>query len=209
MPNPGGIIYAIGAVGTSFIKIGCTTGSVMKRLQTLQTGQPFPLQVLASVPVETDAHRIERQVHAFLVQDKHRGEWFEVPMDIATLEALIVRAMASIAEQEAAQKRREEDRDPLKLRRMCGARICQARTRRGWNQSELARRLGKARQHLSQIEQGKQQPRAELLIEIATVLGVSIDYLFGLTDDDERTPAEAAPPAPPRRPRGRKAAPVG
>jgi putative transcriptional regulator len=84
----------------------------------------------------------------------------------------------------------------MDINELIGARICQARTRRGWNQSELARRLGKARQHLSQIEQGKQQPRAELLIEIATVLGVSVDYLFGLTDDDER-------------PRGRKAAAVG
>ncbi len=26
MPSPGGTIYAIGAVGTSWIKIGCTTG---------------------------------------------------------------------------------------------------------------------------------------------------------------------------------------
>jgi hypothetical protein len=43
MPSPGGTIYAIGAVGTSWVKIGRTTGPVMKRLQTLQTGQPFPL----------------------------------------------------------------------------------------------------------------------------------------------------------------------
>ncbi len=26
MPSPGGTIYAIGAVGTSWVKIGCTTG---------------------------------------------------------------------------------------------------------------------------------------------------------------------------------------
>jgi transcriptional regulator with XRE-family HTH domain len=77
----------------------------------------------------------------------------------------------------------------MAINELIGERISQARTRRGWNQSELARRLDKPRQHLSQVEQGKQQPRAELLIEIATVLGVSTDYLLGLTDDEH-------PPAP-------------
>jgi len=76
-----------------------------------------------------------------------------------------------------------------------GVQISRARTRRGWNQSELARRLGKSRQHLSMIEQGKQQPRAELLIEIATVLGVSTDYLLGRVEEecqaDDATDADA------------------
>jgi transcriptional regulator with XRE-family HTH domain len=90
-----------------------------------------------------------------------------------------------------------------------GERICQARTKRGWNQSELARRLEKPRQHLSQIEQGKQQPRAELLIEIATVLGVSTDYLLGRVDDERQLAAQAAPASqPPKRPRRRTAASV-
>ena len=98
----------------------------------------------------------------------------------------------------------------MDMNELIGERIAQARTRRGWNQSELARRLGKPRQHLSQIEQGKQQPRAELLVEIATVLGVSTDYLLGRTHD-ERPPTDQAPPAPPptKRPRPRKATSVG
>jgi len=98
----------------------------------------------------------------------------------------------------------------MDINELIGERIYRARTRRGWNQSELARQLGKPRQHLSQIEQGKQQPRAELLIEIATVLGVSTDYLLGRVHD-ERQPADQAAPAPQpaKRPRPRKAAPVG
>ena len=70
--------------------------------------------------------------------------------------------------------------------------------------------VGKPRQHLSQIEQGKQQPRAELLIELATVLGVSTDFLLGRADD-ERQPADQAAPAPQptKRQRPRKAASVG
>ena len=75
----------------------------------------------------------------------------------------------------------------MDINELIGERISQARARHGWNQSELARRLGKPRQHLSQIEQGKQQPRAELLIELATVLGVSTDYLLGRVHDE--TPA--------------------
>ena len=97
----------------------------------------------------------------------------------------------------------------MDINELIGERISQARTRRGWNQSELARRLGKPRQHLSQIEQGKQQPRAELLIEIATVLGVSTDYLLGRAQDGRQPVDQAAPAAPPaKRQRTRKAAPV-
>jgi transcriptional regulator with XRE-family HTH domain len=97
----------------------------------------------------------------------------------------------------------------MDINELIGERISQARTRRGWNQSELARRLEKPRQHLSQIEQGKQQPRAELLIEIATVLGVSTDYLLGRVEDERQLVNQAAPaPPPPKRPRRRTAASV-
>jgi putative transcriptional regulator len=97
----------------------------------------------------------------------------------------------------------------MDINELIGERISQARTRRGWNQSELARQLGKPRQHISQIEQGKQQPRAELLIEIATVLGVSTDYLLGRVHDERQPAAQTAPaPQPPTRRRPRKATAV-
>jgi transcriptional regulator with XRE-family HTH domain len=72
-----------------------------------------------------------------------------------------------------------------------GERIRLARAKKDWNQSDLARALNKPRQHISQIEQGKQQPRAELLIELADVLGVTTDYLLGRTSkmDSETRPA--------------------
>jgi transcriptional regulator with XRE-family HTH domain len=69
-----------------------------------------------------------------------------------------------------------------------GRRIQAARRRKGWNQSDLARALRKARQHISLIEQGKQFPAVPLLREIAGVLGVSTDYLLGLTNDEEEQP---------------------
>ena len=98
----------------------------------------------------------------------------------------------------------------MDLNALIGERIAHARTRRGWNQSELARRVGKPRQHLSQIEQGKQQPRAELLVDLATVLGVSTDYLLGRTQEEHQPDAQdSAPPAPATRQRTHQAAPVG
>lgn len=69
----------------------------------------------------------------------------------------------------------------MNINEIIGERMRLARTRKGWNQSDLARAVNKPRQHISQVEQGRQQPRAELLIDIADALGVTIDYLLGRT----------------------------
>lgn len=73
MPKLGGVIYALGAVGTSLVKIGSTRTAVEKRRKQLQTGQPFALEVLATVAVETHLARIEKQVHAFLEAERLAG----------------------------------------------------------------------------------------------------------------------------------------
>ena len=69
----------------------------------------------------------------------------------------------------------------MNINEIIGERMRLARTRKDWNQSDLARAVNKPRQHISQVEQGKQQPRAELLIDMADALGVTIDYLLGRT----------------------------
>jgi len=69
----------------------------------------------------------------------------------------------------------------MNINEIIGERMRLARTRKEWNQSDLARAVNKPRQHISQVEQGRQQPRAELLIDIADALGVTIDYLLGRT----------------------------
>ena len=79
-----------------------------------------------------------------------------------------------------------------KIGERIGERIRRARQRLGWNQSELARQLGKPRQHLSLLEQGKQIPTARLLIDLAETLEVSTDYLLGrgkAEDEEEAHPA--------------------
>jgi transcriptional regulator with XRE-family HTH domain len=211
MSNPGGIIYAIGAVGTSWVKIGRTAGPVMQRLKTLQTGQPFPLQVLASLPVETDAHRIEKQVHAFLEAERRRGEWFAVEMDTPTLEALIVRAMEYLADHEAA------DEGDHPLRQILGERIHLARRRSGLSQVQLATRADISPTTLNRVELGRQKLYVDTLVTLARILDVSVDYLVGMTDDDRpltlggrQTDDDAPPPpsAPPKAKRATRKAPV-
>lgn|SRR5262245_6200578 len=103
--HAGGTIYAMQAVGTPWVKIGSTSASVAQRLKRLQTGQPFPLEVIATVPVSSDLQRIERQVHAFLAEVQRRGEWFEMALDTQALEQLIVRAVQHIKQDDEQRQR--------------------------------------------------------------------------------------------------------
>jgi len=67
-------------------------------------------------------------------------------------------------------------------------------------QKELATVTGIPVPTLNRIERGQQSIFAERVVTLARVLDVSADYLLGLIDDP--TPAK-------KRPRPRKAAPVG
>jgi hypothetical protein len=209
MSNPGGTIYAIGAVGTSYVKIGSTRPSVERRMRALQTAQPFSLQVLATVPVEEDLHRIEKQVHAFLATEGRRGEWFNLDIDMGQLEALIVRAIHYLHEEEArkirvraahhAGHRYLEDAFDCGM----GTRIRAERERLALSREDLIKLMGDLRMDrntLWYIEAGRTKtPRADQIIALAKALNVSADYILGLSD-------EPKPPA--QRQRTRKPAPV-
>jgi transcriptional regulator with XRE-family HTH domain len=61
---------------------------------------------------------------------------------------------------------------------MIGEKVRMERERRGWSQSELARRAKLTPQAVSLIEQGKRMtPGAETLLALATALGTTIDQL--------------------------------
>jgi len=67
-----------------------------------------------------------------------------------------------------------------------GARIKRERERHGWSQNELARRAKVRQAQLSELESGKRNDAmASILRRVARTLGVSIDYLVGLYDDEE------------------------
>ncbi len=60
-----------------------------------------------------------------------------------------------------------------------GARIAIRRQKLGWTQYDLAERLGLSRTAVSHFECGRRQPDLDTLNQLADVLGVTMDYLFG------------------------------
>lgn len=68
-----------------------------------------------------------------------------------------------------------------------GQRLRDARTLRSVTQEQLAGRLHSTREAISMVECGKSGWTRDKVVAAATMLEVSIDYLYGLTDDP--TPA--------------------
>ena len=182
--STGGFIYAIGAVGTSYVKIGSTRTSVDVRLKQLQTGQPFPLQVLAMFPVEAHLSTIEKHIHPFLTAERKRGEWLDTPMDIARLETLVVRAIAYIAEASTPLPKTPSCSQPGPI----GERITRLRMRRDMSQSDLAKTSGVPLSVINMIEAGVRSGenlRVETARKIANALTVTMDYLCGVHEEED------------------------
>jgi transcriptional regulator with XRE-family HTH domain len=66
--------------------------------------------------------------------------------------------------------------------RQIGARIREARQRRGMNKNQLARALGTSWQHLDNWEKGRVEPSLGSIRKLAEALAVSADFLLGLDD---------------------------
>ena len=61
---------------------------------------------------------------------------------------------------------------------MLGARIAALRRAAGWNQAELAGKLRISPSAVGMYEQGRREPSAQMLLELARVFEVSVDYLL-------------------------------
>ena len=59
-----------------------------------------------------------------------------------------------------------------------GKRLSSLRDKMGLSQIELAKRTGISRQSIHNYESGSVIPRASIMIKLATVLKVSVDYLY-------------------------------
>lgn len=81
-----------------------------------------------------------------------------------------------------------------------GAQIKQLRLAAGMTQRELAQRINVGNTTLSQYESGARVPSDEVKLKIATVFGVSVDYLLGGTDSREPISPTPAPPSAAQRP---------
>ena len=63
---------------------------------------------------------------------------------------------------------------------MLGVRIQELRNAHGWSQVELAKRLGVAKQTVSNWENENIQPSIEMLLRLSKIFGVTTDYMLGL-----------------------------
>lgn len=61
---------------------------------------------------------------------------------------------------------------------MLGARIAALRRQRGWSQAQLAQQLKISASAVGMYEQGRREPSAQLLVDMARELGVSTDFLL-------------------------------
>ena len=75
---------------------------------------------------------------------------------------------------------------------MLGQRICELRTASGWSQVDLAKKLGVAKQTVSNWENENIQPSIEMLVRLARLFNVATDYLLGL-DNIPRLSVEGLP----------------
>ncbi len=57
------------------------------------------------------------------------------------------------------------------------------REERGFSQKELATKLGVSPTNIYNYEVGRTEPSIDMLIKLAQVFDVSVDYLIGATDD--------------------------
>jgi len=64
-----------------------------------------------------------------------------------------------------------------------GKRIANARKKKGLRQNELAEALGIKQNRLSNWEVGVTPPRADQIVSLTQILGVSSDYLLGIAED--------------------------
>ena len=77
---------------------------------------------------------------------------------------------------------------------MLGARIAVLRRAKGWNQSDLAKKLGVSSSAVGMYEQGRRQPAADVLVKLAEIFEVTTDFLLtgrAQTQQETRTVEDA------------------
>lgn len=70
-------VYFIHAIGTGRVKIGITRKDPAKRLESMQTGSPYPLEVYGYIET-TKPLLLEKKLHKRFKPQRKHGEWFEL-----------------------------------------------------------------------------------------------------------------------------------
>lgn len=77
---------------------------------------------------------------------------------------------------------------------MGGYKIAEARRAKGWSQQQLAERLDTTQQQIARYETGQRDPKADVILKMSSVLGVTVSYLLGVDSDSgyfEAVPARS------------------
>ena len=72
---------------------------------------------------------------------------------------------------------------------MLGTRIAALRRKAGLSQSELSRRLQISPSAVGMYEQGRREPAVEVLLAMAKIFDVSVDYLLTGTEQEDKEEA--------------------
>jgi len=84
--NTNGYVYLIHCKETTFYKIGISKNYYGARLQVLQTGCPFELEMIYVIH-SNDHCNLEKELHDKFEDKRVRGEWFD--LDEASLDTAI------------------------------------------------------------------------------------------------------------------------
>ena len=74
------MVYCVECEG--FYKIGVTSYGIRKRLQSIQTGNPFEVKIVW-VKRTNNVGKYERMLHQQLKNNHVRGEWYAIPKVLA------------------------------------------------------------------------------------------------------------------------------
>jgi hypothetical protein len=85
------------------------------RMEYLQTGCPFNLKLLGSLPCRSEEHsrEIEKALHNMFRRDHHRGEWFKYVNNVPRIIAAILTKLPRVTELEILKVFHEALKDPI------------------------------------------------------------------------------------------------
>ena len=64
------------------------------------------------------------------------------------------------------------------MRKQIGEKLKELRNENGWTQQQVADRIGVSRVNYTRYETGASQPDFEILVKLADLFDVSLDYIF-------------------------------
>lgn len=83
-------VYIIRAGNRGSIKVG-VAGNVERRIAVLQTGNPFELKIMATIPCGSyaKAYETESRIHKIFKRQRIRGEWFQGNIEFKRIQGIV------------------------------------------------------------------------------------------------------------------------